>query len=388
MVGRALFVVNGHEYTARHRLPLIDAFQREGFDVHCAAPENSESLDLLSRTGVPCHPLPMSRRGLNPLSELRTMASLARLYAVLQPRVIYHATIKPVLYGSIAARTVRSATVLNAITGLGSVFTASGPKAAVVRAVVLVLYRFALRGPRTVALFQNRDDRAYLAARLHLPDTRTALVPGSGVDMTVFAPSPAGEDPPLVLFVGRMLRDKGVGTFVSVAAIVRQRFPRARFVLIGETDEGNPTSLSREQLVAWQQMGTVEWWGARTELQAIYPRAALVVLPSLREGLPKVLVEAAACGLPVVASDVPGCRDAVVHGETGFLCAADDAAGMARRVEELLGNPARARLMGVAARARAEREFSVHAVAAATMGALQRAEGGAAGRAMQGGRVR
>jgi glycosyltransferase involved in cell wall biosynthesis len=368
---KILFVVNGHAYTARHRLPLIAAFERAGFDVHCAAPAGSAAFKILREDGYSCSGLPMSRRGVNPLQELRTVIAMVRLYRRLRPKVVYHATIKPVLYGSLAARLSGSPTVMNAITGLGSVFITRGLKAVILRWVVVILYRLAFYGLDALVLFQNSDDQEYLTQKVGLRRNQCFLVRGSGVDTVAFAPLHSAETNATILFAGRMLRDKGVPVFVEAARIVRRSIPNARFALVGDPDPGNPSSLSVSQLRKWQSEGSVDWWGARCDMPRVYAQASVVVLPSLREGLPKVLIEAAACGLPVIASDVPGCREAVVHGETGFLVPVDNAAEIARYACLLLGDRVLADNMGRRGRMRVIKEFSVEAVIEQTMDALR-----------------
>ena len=365
---RLLFVVNAHEYTASHRLPLLAGASALGYHVEAVAPACSPAQERLEAAGYKVHEIGLSRRGVRVWEEVAAIRSLTRLYRRLQPALVHHATIKPVLYGSLAARWAHVPAVVNAVTGLGYVYSGSGWRPRLLRKAVNPLYRFALRHPNMRVIFQNRDDWQALSDIGAIRDDVAVLIPGSGVDTAHFMPAPEPTETPMVVFVGRMIWDKGVREFVEAAKVVQARGIEARFVMVGGLDPGNPAAIPEPTLRQWVQDGTVEWWGEQSDMLAVYHAASLVVLPSYyREGLPKVLLEAAACGRPVVTTDAPGCRDAVIHGQTGFLVPVRDSVALAERMQKLVEDPALRAAMGRAGRIRAEKEFSTERVVAETL---------------------
>ena len=209
---------------------------------------------------------------------------------------------------------------------------------------------------------QNPDDRELLLRERLIDASHIRLIRGSGVDLTRFIPGAPAAGPPIVLLMSRMLWDKGVGEFVAAARLIKSRGVNARFVLVGDPDAENPAAILVEQLSQWHSEGVVEWWGQRDDPEKVLVQASLVVLPSYREGLPTVLVEAAACGRPMIATDVPGCREVVKHGVTGVLVPPREATPLASAIAELLGDQQRCALMGQRARELAEREFGLPAV--------------------------
>lgn len=364
---KVLFVVNGHAYTAAHRLPLLEAAKRAGYSVSCAAPSSSQALSWLTEAGWRCHEFPLSRQGTNIAQEGRSVWTLARLYRAVRPDLVHHATVKPVLYGSLAARLAGIPAVVNAVTGLGYVFTSERLRARALRSVVRLLYRSAFEHANGRVIFQNRDDLTTLERCGVLPDNVAVLIPGSGVDVGRFVPAPELVSTPLVVLPARMLWDKGVGDFVEAARRLRAEGSQATFVLVGGTDFGNPAAIPESQLRRWVDEGVVEWWGEIGDMVPIYHAATVVVLPSYGEGMPKVLLEAAACQRPVVSTTVPGCRDAVVAGETGYLVAARNIEELAHRIRQLLRDPDLRRKMGVAGRLMVVERFSVARVIKATL---------------------
>jgi len=363
---RVLFVVNDAGFFLSHRLVLAQAAAARGYDVQVATPA-SDAVSRIHAAGLPHHPVPLSRRGSRPFQELRSVLALTRLYRRLQPDLVHHVTSKPVLYGSLAARLARVPAVVNAVSGLGYVFIARGRAAAVRRRLVIAGYRLAFSDPNAWAIFQNEDDRgAFVGARV-LPLARTVLIRGSGVDLAAFAPTPEPPGAPVVVLPARMLWDKGVGEFVQAARAVKAAGIPARFVLVGDSDPGNPAAVEPAQLTRWDEDGDIEWRGYRSDMAAVLAGAHVVCLPSYREGLPKALLEAAAAGRPIVTTDVPGCREVVRDGENGFLVPARDAAALADRLRALLIDADRRAAMGLRGRAIAEAEFGVARVVDATL---------------------
>jgi glycosyltransferase involved in cell wall biosynthesis len=364
---KALFVVNSDWFFVSHRLALGRALRDAGFEVVVAAGPTGDG-PAIEAEGLRFEPVPFDRGGRSAKNDARTLASLAALYRREAPDLAHHVTIKPVLYGSLVARAARTPAVVNAISGLGFVFierASPSPRDAFLRRGVLAAYRLALDSPRARAVFQNEDDRAFFVRQKLVDPARTAIVRGSGVDTARFRPTPLPDGEPLVVLPARLLFDKGVGEFVEAARLLKAQGLRARFALVGAPDDGNPASVSVAQLEAWQGAGHVEWWGHRRDMPAVYASAHVVVLPSYREGLPLALAEAAAAGRACVTTDVPGCRDVVRDGETGWLVPARDAPALARALAEALSDRDELARRGAAAARHVENGFSREAVVTA-----------------------
>lgn len=375
---KLIFVVNDASFFLSHRLPLALAARRAGYEVHVATPPHAAAVAQIRLHGFVFHPLPLVRCGMRPWQELRTLMALLRLYRRVRPDIVHHVTVKPVIYGGIAARLAAVPAVVSAVPGLGYLFIAAGPVAALRRAAAILLYRFALRHPGGRVILQNPDDLAMLLQSKVVKPERITLIRGSGVDLADYRPEPEAPGLPMVVLAARMLRDKGIEEFVAAAQRLRAEGMAARFVLVGGADPGNPSAIPPRRLQAWADAGLVEWWGHREDMAAVFAQAHIVCLPSYREGLPKVLLEAAACGRAVVTTDVPGCREAVTHGDNGLLVPARDVAGLAQALRMLLEDADLRKRMGRRGRARAEAEFGVERVVNATL-ALYRDLGRAAG---------
>jgi glycosyltransferase involved in cell wall biosynthesis len=361
-----LFVVNNPEFFVSHRLVLGEALLAAGFDVHLAGPDDPPA--QLVDSGIRFHRLRLTRQGRNPFSEIRTILDLARLYRRLRPVIVHLITIKPYLYGGVAARLAKGPAVVYAVSGLGTTFIRNDFKGRLFRGLLYPLYRAAFRGYRERVIFQNDDDRSALVSWGIVRPELTALIKGSGVDLNDF---PVQDEPegaqPVVAFAARLLADKGVRTYVEAARLLRHRGVEARLLVIGSPDPGNVTSIDDREIEKWRAEGAVELLGQRSDVPALYSNANIVCLPSRREGLPKSLVEAAAAGRAVVTTDVPGCRDAIEPGITGLLVPVDDPEALADALQFLIENPAVRKKMGQAGRKLAEREYSVEIIAAAHM---------------------
>lgn len=365
-----VYVVNVDWFFLSHRLVLAQAARDAGARVTVLAADTGRGQQILDE-GFSFVPVPFTRRGRNPLREPLMSVRLGRLYRHLRPDIIHHVTIKPVLYGSLAARTIcRRAGVVNAVSGLGFAFSVQ-ERARTLRALVTWLYRIALRHPNSRTIFQNPADRALFVDSGLVPAEGAVLIPGSGVDCARFTDSSLPSGTPVVMLASRMLWDKGVREFVAAAREVKQRRPDVRFVLVGGLDPGNPTAVGASQLDTWTTEGVVEWWGHRDDMERVLPQATVIALPSYREGLPKVLLEAAACGRPLIATDVPGCRDVVRDEENGLLVPPRDSHALAAAVETLLADPVRMRRFGEVNRSRALADFGLPMVVDATMGVYE-----------------
>ena len=311
----------------------------------------------------------MNRRSLNPLRELALLVWLWRLMRADRTDLAHSFTIKCAVYGGLAARLAGKARV-NAVAGMGYVFTSDDSLARMLRPIVRTLLRAALGGPRARLVIQNPDDLAIFEKSGLTASARIRLIPGSGVDCGRFVP-PLGERTPSgaphVVLAARMLWDKGVGEFVEAARILKAQGRVSSFHLAGSPDPGNPSSIPEQVLREWRRIGLVEWLGHVEDMPALLASADIVVLPSYREGLPKSLIEAGACARPLIATDAPGCRDVVTHGVDGLLVPVRDAPALARAIARLIDDPALARKLGEAARAKVIANYDERLIVANTV---------------------
>ena len=369
-----LFVVNEPYFFVSHRLPLAAGAMAEGYDVHLAAPDDNvwapeafQTRPFFADHGITYHEISLSPRGMRPSEELATIRSLYALYRSVKPAVVHHVTAKAVLYGGIAARLARIPAVVSAFPGLGLYFAASNPAARLVRLALIRGYRFAAGHPNSWVIVQNRHDAETLRRLGISKPGRTTVTRGSGVSLRDFRPSAWPEGPPLVVLPSRMVREKGVGAFVDAARRLKSSGIQARFALVGNTHPSDPRAIPEETLRTWQEEGVVEYWGRREDMPEVFAEASVVCLPSYREGMPKALMEAAACGRPVVTYDVPGCRETVVDGSNGILVAERDLGALTESLRRLIGDRALCQRMGEEGRRLAETEFGVDRVVNQTL---------------------
>jgi glycosyltransferase involved in cell wall biosynthesis len=341
---------------ANFRLGLIRALASAGYDIIVAAsPDGHES--RLSGEPLTFVPFPIDRSGMNPVTDLRTLLRFVRLMRDCHPAAFLGFTIKPNVYGSVAAGWC-AVPAINNISGLGTMFLGRGWKSA----LALGLYRLALRRSHTV-FFQNPDDRRLFLDADTVRAGQARLLAGSGVDLNHYSSMELPDGPPVFLFIGRLLADKGVREFVEAARLTRTRYPDARFRVLGGSDPGNRTAIGTEEIERWRKEGAVELLGEAADVRPHIAAATAVVLPSYREGMPRVLLEAGAMARPLIATDVPGCRDIVSAGVNGLLCAVRDPQSLADAIVGMIERPAEERAaMGRAARRKVEREFSEQAV--------------------------
>lgn len=359
-----LFVVNAPEFFLSHRLPIAVAAREAGYDVHVASAPG-DSVQVIRAKGFIHHSIGFARSGQNPLVELRTLVSLLRLFHRIRPDLVHLITIKPVLYGGIAARLVGVPGVVSAVSGLGTVFLAHTKLAKLRRWLIAKLYKAAFRQSNLAVIFQNPDDRDMLTSLGALEVRDTRMIRGSGVSLDAYPCVPEPEaNKPVVVMAARLLRDKGVFEFVEAARLLRDRGVKTRMKLIGSADPGNLTSVTEAELDQWRKQGVVELMGFRSDIAEQYAAANIVCLPSYREGLPKSLVEAAACGRAVVTTDVPGCRDAITPGETGLLVPVKDSVALADAIQKLIEDSELRKRMGRAGRGLAEEAFAIEKIVA------------------------
>ncbi len=355
---KILFVVNDAGFFKSHRLRLAQEAIARGYEPVVACGTSTGEAQL-GEFGIRCRSFDLSRSGLNPLRDLETFIALLRIYRDEAPDIVHHVTIKPVIYGTLASRIARVPAVVNAIPGMGFVFTQRGMRARVMRNLVNLLYRIALSHDNMRFIFQNREDMQAFVEHTVIPEQLTYLIRGSGIDLEEFPFSPEPAGPVSFVLLARMLSDKGIREFVAAARSVRLQQPDWRFVLVGGVDPGNPSSLTQSELESWRAEGAVEWLGHRSDVRAVLADSHVVCLPSYREGLPKSLLEASGIGRPMIASNVPGCREVVRDGITGLLVEPRDSAALAAAMMRLGLDPALRARFGRAARERAEALYSI-----------------------------
>lgn len=364
MSGKLLFFCTEDWFVCSHWLPHVTAARAAGYDVHVLTRvrRHGERLQALGLTVIP---LELSRRSRNPLAELRILKEIVRIYRRERPDLVQHIAMKPVVYGTLAALFGRPRGIVNYMAGLGWLFTAPSLQARFLRFPLAMALRLLLK--RGQVIVENPSDQAQMLALGLAPDQITQ-VPGAGVDMAEFAPVPEPDGPPLVIMAARMLWAKGVGEFVEAAKLLKARGVAARFALIGTPDGENPSSVPLAQLEAWQRSGAVEWWGRRDDMPAVFAESSIVCLPSAYgEGVPKVLIEAAAAGRPIIATQIPGCREIVHDGESGLLVPPRDAPALAEAIAALLGDKAQRLSMGRRGREIAAAGFGVERVVEMTL---------------------
>lgn len=374
MPRRLLFVVQEALFFTTHRLPVAQAMQRRGWEIHVSAPADRGIAAKLQAQGFHFHPIPLVRGGRNVMAELRLLTAMLGLLWRLRPELLHLVSIKPVIWGGLAARMMRVPAVVHAVTGLGFLFIREGQGIGLLRRFIERLYAIALRHHNCVAIFQNGDDLALFETRGLVPPGRWVMIRGCGVDMRVFAKQPEPPidpaHPPVVMFPARLLGDKGVREFLEAAAMLQSEGRSARFVLVGRRDPDNPTDIGETALQDWISRG-IEYWGYSDDMPAALAKAHIIVLPSYREGLPRGLIEAAAIGRAIITADVPGCREVVRHEENGLLVPVRDSAATAAAIARLLDDPGLRQRLADRGRAIAESEFSVEHFVAASLAAYE-----------------
>lgn len=354
-----------------HCLPIARAARDAGFDVVVATRITAHG-DAIRKEGFRLRHLDVQRGSLSPLRDLHTIWSLWRLYREEQPSLVHNVAMKPIVYGGVAARLAGVRHVVSWVMGLGFVPASPRLTARLLRPLLLGALRWVLCARASVVLVQNPDDRAVIA-RLGVAPDRIAMIRGAGIDIERFAPAPEPDGPVRVSLVARLIREKGIAEFVAAARAIHRQRDDVVFTLVGDPDEGSPSAVPVEQLRAWQAEGVVEWHGFTEDVPAVWAASHVAALPSFYgEGVPSSLIEAAACGRPIVATDMPGCREIARDGENALLVPPRDAGALAAAIGRLADDqPLRARL-GAAGRRIAKQEFSDAQVAAETL-ALWRA---------------
>lgn len=353
-------------YLFNYRLPLALTLKERGWDVIMMSPPDDYARRFEAH-GLRWLAWNLGRKTIAPWQELAAVSEVTAIYRRERPDVVHHNTIKPSIYGSLAARRAGVKGIVNSITGRGYVFLGADVRARLLRGTVHSLYRLAFRPKNVRAIFENRTDRAYFIEHRLIDDDRTRLIESSGVDETTFRVRPEPDGVPVIMMASRMLWDKGVEELVEAARRIGAP-EKARVVLVGDPDEGNPNAIPRSRLAAWHAEGIVEWWGFRSDMDEVLAQSHIFTLPTkYTEGLPVSLLEASASGRPVVTTFMPGPQDFVVDGETGILVPPGDSAALAGALERLLQDAALRGRMGAAGRRRVEANYTSKSVNARTV---------------------
>jgi glycosyltransferase involved in cell wall biosynthesis len=356
MAPRIAYVVTEDWYFTQHRLYMARAARDAGFEVHVLTRLGDCRHDI-EREGFIPHHISWQRRSISPIANLSAVAEVRVKLKQIAPSVVHNVAIKPAVIGSAACLGMPGVGVVNGIMGLGSGFLQHSLKGRLLRSGLRLSFALLFNRKRTLVIVQNPDDRAALVAT-GVSDERIILIPGSGVDTELLQPTPEPEPPIRVAFVGRMLEDKGVRPLIDAHRQLREWGLGSELVLAGMPDPENPTSIALAELESWTKIPGVRWLGQVKNIEAVWTKCHIAVLPSRGEGLPKSLLEAAAFGRPMVATDAPGCREIVRHGETGLLVPIDQPEPLANAIATLVNDADLRHRMGAAARALAVARFS------------------------------
>lgn len=358
---KIIFVVNDDWFFKSHRLPIALHAKQLGYEVHIATGQY-EGDSIFKEYGFEHHTFRIARGKVSPVSDLFMLFDLCRLYFRVKPDIVHHVTIKPVIYGGIASRVANVKGVVQAISGLGVIFIDEGVRARFKKYLISKLYKVALGGKNSVIICQNNDDKETLQKLVCSSKLNFRIIKGSGVDLVALKFSPyEHKNVRKVVLLSRMLKDKGILEFYEAVKILKPSFSNTKFILAGGVHE-NPSSLDEKTLECWNQEGVIEWIGHVDNPEYVIKDADIVVLPSYREGLPKVLLEAGAIGRAVVTTDVPGCRDAVIDGQTALVVKSKSINELSEAIKTLLLDHELCVNMGMNGRELVEKEFSIEHV--------------------------
>jgi glycosyltransferase involved in cell wall biosynthesis len=362
---RIIFVINHIDFLLSHRIDICIAAVQEGYEVHVISPNNETITSVLKGMGIFFHELELSRSGTNPFLELKATFNLFKIFKKIKPDLVHLITIKPYLYGGIVARLTKVPAVVSAVAGLGILFSSTEPKFRLIRLCIYPLFKLAFGHKNQIVIFQNSTDRHILVDWKVLHAHKARIIRGSGVKLSSYPALPEPTNHPLVVsFASRLLKDKGVEVLANASRMLKYKKIDVVFWLIGEIDSGNVNSIAQQQLTDWEDEGLVKVLGFRSDIADLFGKSNIIVLPSFYgEGLPKVLIEAAACGRAIITTDHPGCRDAVEF-DTGILVPIKDHVALSDAIQDLIQDSNKRQRMGVAGRRLAEQEFSVEKVVA------------------------
>ena len=357
---KIILAANTDWYLFNFRMTLAEDLRRSGHEVVLVSPPGKYT-ELMQASGFQWVEWDVSRKAMSPLGEFRAVSRLLKIYLTIKPDITHHSTMKPVLYGSIAARRAKVSGIVNSITGLGYIWLSSSRKAKALRPLMKLMFKNSLRGHKVRLIFENSSDQDFFIRERLVHSEQTVVIPGVGVDSDRFSPSPEPVGKPVILFPSRILWDKGVGDLIEAARILHKTHD-IRIVLAGKPDPGNPTSVDENTIHIWVKEGLVEYWGWMEDMAQVYHQSQIVTLPSLYEGVPTALLEAASCERPIVATDVPGCRAIIRDGVNGFLVPVHNPQALADALGKLLQDASLRHKMGKAGRKIILEEFAVQIV--------------------------
>ena len=362
MSKKILFIVNVDWFFISHRLPLAIEALTKGYEVHIVS-GISDKKEYLENLGLKVHPLNISRSGTGIKGELKAFVEIYKILKKIAPDIAHFVTIKPVLYGGIASRFLGDFRKVFAISGLGFVFVAQTLKAKIVRTIVKAMYKIALGEKNSHVIVQNPEDKKVILSFNVTDNKDITLIKGSGVDLEQYSYKISENNIPKIVMASRLLKEKGVFEFAQAAKILENKNLKVEFELYGEIDEGNPNSLTKADLEKISKIANFEIKGFSSDIKSVFQKSDIVVLPSYYgEGLPKVLIEAAACGRAIITTDMPGCKDTIIENQTGLFCKAKDAESLAFQIEKLILDKDLRNSMGKAGRELAEKEFDIKKV--------------------------
>ncbi len=346
---KILYFANTDWFLYNYSLSLFKFMQAKGHEI-CLFSPNGPYSEFLIKENFTWQEFPLSRKGMNPFTELRSIRQFQKVLSNNPPDILHNFTLKSVLYGSLAARKFKHIKTVNTITGMGFLFINNDIRTSIIRAFLIPFLRYALK--ETMVFFLNTTDRDYFLKRQIIKPEQARIINGAGVDVSLYSPEKPvqKEKKPTIIFPARLLKDKGIYEFVEAARITKKQHSECIFALVGSIDNGNPSSISEDELNAWLREGTVEWWGWQDEMVKVYQQTSIVCLPSYREGLATSLLEAAACAIPIITTDVPGCRELVKNNVTGFIVPTHDAQELARCIIYMVEHPSQSIEMGSRAR--------------------------------------
>ncbi|HET7612919.1 MAG TPA: glycosyltransferase family 4 protein [Gemmatimonadaceae bacterium] len=362
---KILFFIGADWYFCSHRLLLARGLHQAGYEIVVLTHVTNDG-ERIRKEGFRLVESTLARGSLNPLSDVRAFVGTLRAYRRERPDIAHHVGIKPILYGSLAGVMTSTPGLVNAFAGMGYLFNTTDRKARIVRGGVVAAMKALLNRRNTRVILQSEDARDSMVKTGFLAHERIAVIRGSGVDISEFVPSPEPPGVPVVVLASRMLWDKGVREFVEASRMLKARKVPVRMALVGAPDSANPSAIAVSQLEAWRDDGSVEWWGHRSDMPSVFAQCHVVCLPSYHEGVPKVLIEAAASGRPLIASDIPGCREVARHMENAMLVEPRSASALADAISVLARDKALRLRLGERGRQIAVDEFSIDDVIART----------------------
>ena len=358
---KLLYIVNSSNYFLSHRSDIALSAMEQGFQIYVASPNDDEKRKL-EQKGFIHQEISLSRSGKQVFKELKTLLNIFKIIKRIKPDLVHLITIKPVIYGGIVSSLLKVKGAVLAVPGLGYSYIATGIRASIFRLFLAILYKMAFKKNNIKVVFQNEEDKKIISKASGLNKDKIALIKGSGVDLDKYSFKPIPKGRPIISMASRLQKDKGVTEYYEAAKILKEKGVEADFYFIGSLDSNYANEIEKKELMEWKKSNVVNFLGYRDDINILFHKSTIIVLPSYREGFPKVLQEAAASGRPVITSDVPGCRDAVKNGLTGLLINPRDSKVLAEKILFLLGNKSLLKKMGVEARKLAEREFSSNKV--------------------------